>query len=112
MMKSLLLVGAIALAAPALAQSTATETANSPNDDVGAVSGNTVNAQNTTDSPTQMPLRSDGDEVEPATMSRATATKRSNAGVGGPYEAREYPPCSRTVTDNCRQTRNSPRPRG
>lgn len=63
MMKPLLLVSAIALAAPVLAQTTSTTdssmdnqtssstSSTSANDDTGAMSGNTVNAQNTTGTP-------------------------------------------------------------
>jgi hypothetical protein len=75
MMKPILLVSALALAAPALAQSNTTGTATGtttqtnttgtatgPNDDIGAVGGNTVNTQNSTQNPTRMPL--DGDEED------------------------------------------------
>ena len=35
-----------------------------------------------------------------------------HTGMGGPFQpAREYPVCSRTITDSCLQTRTSPRPR-
>jgi hypothetical protein len=68
MLKPLLLVSAIALTAPVLAQSTSTtsgttagtttqsnqnapDTSTGPNDDTGAVGGNTVNSQNSTGTP-------------------------------------------------------------
>ena len=64
MMKPILLVSAIALAAPVLAQTTSSSTSmdnqtssstststTTANDDTGAMSGNTVNAQNSTGTP-------------------------------------------------------------
>lgn len=89
MMKPLLLVSAIALAAPALAQSTTTGTntqtntsttgtASGPNDDVGAVGGNTVNSQN----PTHTPFDADDDDDDSAADHSAMGHSTTGTAAG------------------------------
>ncbi len=46
------------------------------------------------------------------TTTGASTAMPAMAGTGGPEEpAREYPLCTRSITDRCLQARNSPRPR-
>ncbi len=96
MMKPLLLVSAIALAAPVLAQSTThggtagttttggtshgttgTSTGTTTNDDVGAVGGNTVNSQNTT----QHPIGDDADTTDHSAMGHGSTGTAGTMGT-------------------------------
>ena len=133
MIRMMLMASAVALAAPALAQTAPDAMANQPGAMNPGQPGSAATDMMTHDqhdvatpanaSPTQTtPDDVDGDTMDnqtsaegtmavdtSATMTTGTAV---NAGVGGPLEAADYPVCTRAVTDNCLQTPRSPRPRG
>lgn len=54
-------------------------------------------------------IQSDSDPAD-AAMTNTTDVTETYTGQGGPLEAPDYPLCTRTVTDSCLQTRNSPKP--
>jgi hypothetical protein len=113
MLKSVLLGGAMLLALPALAQtasSTATGAAQSgpattTSDQDPALDDPTVGGSANTPVSAQV----DGNVAVGAV---ASPTAPAQAGIGGPEAPRDYPVCSRTVTDSCLQLRSSPRPPG
>jgi len=127
MIRPILLAGVFALAAPAFAQNTPladdvpiegqSTTTVTPGDASTAIgqsgmhhdanapgtTGPVVGAGNVTGTT--------GTRTTVGTSMGSTGTMTTNTGVGGPEEpARSYPMCSRSITDSCMQTRNSPRP--
>jgi hypothetical protein len=140
MIKPILLASAFALAAPVLAQSTTnddtpveaapgtaaditqpqdkapvtpaqTPTLATPDTDDPENDRETTDDASTavTDSATTTKVET-GATME-TTAAQAPATVTDFTGVGGPIEAaRDYPVCTRTITDRCLQLRNSPRP--
>ncbi|HEY0445705.1 MAG TPA: hypothetical protein VGD19_04555 [Allosphingosinicella sp.] len=153
MNRPILLVSALALAVPALAQnSTTTDDMSRPAPTEGMAAPDAQDRTSPSMAPAQTPTSTGTDSTTGShgtmehgtmdhgtmghgsaasstststgtmdTMSSTGTTTGSSAGtmtgtsaatgVGGPDEARDYPVCSRTVTDSCVQTRNSPRPR-
>lgn len=117
-MKKIMFAAALCIGSAAFAQS-ATQDAADQNYNTGPVAGSgtaghTQSNMGDTGSGFSGSTEIDGDASATASGS-TSANMGTNSGVGGPLVATpqaDYPLCSRTITDRCVQTRNSPRPDG
>jgi hypothetical protein len=111
MLKTILATGAMLLAVPALAQTGGTMGA-----DTGKPGTSAPATTDTTGAPASTSTTGDsgwGTGETTATTGAAApaapATTGAYTGQGGPYEAKSYPPCTRTRTDSCTQMRGRSR---